>query len=93
MDLPTSVSISVGTITFGAVALGIVRTFRNNKHNVGNPGNKNSVSSKECEAHRSGFDKQVKLTEESLSREISLTRDVLIREIGEVKDALNRREN
>lgn len=93
MDLPTSVTISVGTVTFGAVALGIVRTFRNNKNTVGNPGSKNSVSTKECGAHRGGLEKQVKITEESLSREIAMTREVLVREIGEVKEALNRRES
>ncbi len=95
MDFPTSMSVSVGIVTFGLLALGIIRMFRNKNEvrNPGNPGNKNSVPRKECEAHREGLDKQIKITGESLSREIELTREVLVREIGEVKEALSRREN
>ena len=95
MDFPTSMSVSVGIVTFGLLALGIIRMFRNKNEvgNPGNPGNKNSVPRKECEAYREGLDKQIKITGESLSREIELTREVLVREIGEVKEALSRREN
>lgn len=96
MGFPASISLSVGIVTLGMLILGIARMFRNSKHRndtKGNPGNRVSVSPKECTAYRNGFDKQIKATEKVLSNEIKTTRDVLVREIGEIKEELNRRES
>ena len=88
MEIGSAITVSVGIVTFGGVALSVIKN--NRRGNSANPGSNKFVSGKECVAHRQGFEKQMDSMKDALSKEIGLTRDTLVREIGEVKSAIQK---
>jgi len=99
MEIGSAITASVGIVTFGGLALSIIKYNRNSSKTDSKPNpdsksktdlNNKYVLRNEYVAYCVGFEKQVLLMVKSLSKEIEFTRNTLVGDIGDLRKMIQK---